>query len=191
MEKFESNINDPRVYNPKFSKYSKRCKDHDSTTFYQVIFGIEAGEYIETMKEEITDLKHMKTWIMVDREPNMIVLKGTCAFKLKLIPDSVVYMHRSSFRVRGDQEEYGVNYFETFTPVVHWGTIRLLLILILTNHWTTQIIDYKNVFSQANIDTDIYVKLPVLFSRKSGKDKVLKLKKVGIHEETNDLCHLC
>ena len=130
------------------------------------------------MKEEITNLKHMKTWFMVDREPNMTFLKGTCAFMLKLIPDSVAYRHRSSFCDREYQQEYGVKYFETFAPVVQWSTIWLLLILILTNHWTTWIIDYSNVFPEANIDTNIYVELPVLFSSKSDKDKVSKLRKV-------------
>ena len=79
--------------------------------------------------------------------------------------------------MRGDQQEYGVNYFETFAPVVQWSTIRILLILILTNNWTTRVIDYTYVFPQADIDTDIYVEPPALFSSKSGEDKVLKLRK--------------
>ena len=86
-------------------------------------------------------------------------------------------MHRSRFCVRGDQQEYGVNYFETFAPVVQWSTIRILLILILTNNWTTRVIDYTNAFPQAVIDTDIYVEPPALFGSKSGEDKVLKLRK--------------
>ena len=79
--------------------------------------------------------------------------------------------------MRGDQQEYGVNYFETFAPVVQWSTIRILLILILTNNWTTPVIEYTNAFPQANKDTDIYVEPPALFNSKSGKDKVIKLRK--------------
>ena len=135
--------------------------------------GIEADKYIEAMKEEITNLKRMNTWILVDREPHMKVLKGTWAFKLKRTPDGVAYRHRSRFCVRGDQQEYGVNYFETFAPVVQWSTIRLLLILILTNRWKTRVIDYTNAFPQANIDTDIFAETPALFGSKSGEDKVL------------------
>ena len=59
----------------------------------------------------------------------MKVLKGTWAFQLKRNPDCVAYRHRSRFCVRGDQQEYDVNYFETFALVVQWSTIRLLLIL--------------------------------------------------------------
>ena len=129
------------------------------------------------MKEEITNLKRMNTWILVDREPHMLVLKGTWAFKLKRTLDGVAYSYRSGFCVRGDQQEYGVNYFETFAPVVQWSTIRHLLILILTNQSTTRVIDYTNAFPQANIDTEIYVEPPALFGSRNGKDKILKLKK--------------
>ena len=107
----------------------------------------------------------------------MKVLKGTWALQLKGTPDGVAYRHHSRFCVRGGQQEYGVNYFETFAPVVQWSTIRLLLIQILTTQWKTRVIDYTNTFPQANIDTDIFVETPALFGSKSGEDKVLKPKK--------------
>ena len=174
MASYESNITDPRVYNAKFNK---KLADPDSPTFKEAMSSMEADKYIEAMKEEIMNLKRMQTWILVDREPHMKVLKGTWAFKLKRTPDGVAYRYRSRFCVRGDQQEYGVNYFETFAPVVQWSTIRVLLILILTNAWKTRVIDYTNAFPQANIDTDIFVETPALFGCRSGEDKVLKLKK--------------
>ena len=70
------------------------------------------------MKEESTNLKRMKTWILVDIQPKIKVLTGTWAFKLKCTPDGVAYRHRSRFCVQGDQQEYDANYFETFAPVV-------------------------------------------------------------------------
>ena len=170
----QPNITDPRIYNAKFNK---KKLDPDSPTFHQAMSGDEADKYIEAMKEEVTNLKRMNTWVLVDRQAHMKVLKGTWAFKLKRTPDGVAYRYRSRFCVRGDQQEYGVNYFETFAPVIQWSTIRLVLIFILTQGWTTRVIDYTNAFPQANIDTDIFVEMPALFGSKQGTDKVLKLKK--------------
>ena len=90
MYTYECNIFDPRVYNAKFSK---RGTDPDAPTFHQAISGLEADKYIEAMKEEITNLKHMDTWILADRQPNMKVLKGTWPFRLKCTPDGVVYRY--------------------------------------------------------------------------------------------------
>ena len=174
MTTFESNITDPRVY---LAKYAKKQRDPDTPTFHQAMASDDADKYIAAMKEEITNLQRMKTRELVDRHPNMNVLKGTWAFRLKRTPDGVAYRYRSRFCVRGDQQVYGVNYFETFAPVVQWSTIRLMLIFILTQNWVTRVINYTNAFPQANIDTDIYVEIPAMFGTKENSDKVLKLKK--------------
>ena len=174
MDTYESHITHPRIYNAKFAK---RGTDPDSPKFHQALSGLEAAKIIKAMMEEITNLKRMDTLILVDCKPHMKVLKGTWAFCLKCTPDGVAYRYRSRFYVRGNQQEYGVNYFEAFAPVVQWSTICLLLILILVNQWTIRIIDYTNAFPQAQIDTNIFVEMIALFGNKTGGEKVLKLKK--------------
>ena len=47
-------------------KYTKKQFGLDMLTFHQAMTGKEAGEYNEAMKEEITDLKHLNTWNLVD-----------------------------------------------------------------------------------------------------------------------------
>ena len=89
MTTYESEITDPRVYNAKFGR---KQIDPDSSTFHEAMSGLEADKYIEAMKEEIMNLRRMNTWILVDREPHMKVLKGTWAFKLKRTPDGVAYL---------------------------------------------------------------------------------------------------
>ena len=154
-----------------------KLTDPDTLTFHQAMSGEDADKYIEAMKEEIANLQRINTWELVDRTAQMKVLKGTWAFRLKRTPDGVAYRYRSWFCVRGDQQEYGINYFETFAPVIQWSTIWLVLIFILTQDWVTRIIDYTNAFPQTKIDTYIYVKMPAMFGNKLKSDKVLKLKK--------------
>lgn len=42
------------------------------------------------MKEEVTNLQQMKTWVLLDQTPQMKVLKGTWAFRFKRTPDGVL-----------------------------------------------------------------------------------------------------
>ena len=63
LDTYEIDITDPRVYNAKFAK---RGMDPDSPKFNQAVSGQDADKYIEAMKEEITNLKRMNTWILVD-----------------------------------------------------------------------------------------------------------------------------
>jgi len=46
----------------------------------------------------------------------------------------------------------GVNFFETFAPIVNWTTVRLMLILSLVLGLSTKQVDYTAAFVHAPID---------------------------------------
>ena len=46
----------------------------------------------------------------------------------------------------------GIDFFNTFAPVVKWTTVRLLLILTAQLGLATQQIDFTNAFAHADID---------------------------------------
>ena len=146
-------------------------------TFQQAINGPDATEYINAMKLEIQTLVGQRTWRSVSRPKDKPVLKGTWAFKLKRLPDGTAHRHKARFCARGDMQTEGVDFFETYAPVVQWSTIRLLLSTVLTEGWTTCQVDYTNAFAQAELKEEVYVEFPRLFGPKSGSDKVLHLQK--------------
>jgi hypothetical protein len=53
-----------------------------------------------------------------------------------------------------------INYWSTYSPVVSWNTVRLMIIMALVNGWHMQSIDFVLAFPQAPIKTDIYMKPP-------------------------------
>ena len=59
----------------------------------------------------------------------MNILPSTWAFKLKRFPDGTVKKFKGRFCARGDKKIEGIDFFETYSPVVQWTTIRLMLIL--------------------------------------------------------------
>jgi hypothetical protein len=44
-------------------------------------------------------------------------------------------------------QQEGVDYFETYAPVVQWSTIIMLLALVLREGWSTLQVDYTNAFA--------------------------------------------
>jgi histone deacetylase 1/2 len=81
--------------------------------------------------------------------------------------------------VHGGQQQFGVNYFETYSPVVAWFSLRTLLTLALLNVWHTRQIDFVQAYPQAPIEFDMYMELPkgVEMADGSRKTHVLKLLK--------------
>jgi hypothetical protein len=64
----------------------------------------------------------------------MNVISSIWAFKLKRFPACMVKKFKAHFCAHGDQQLEGIDFFETYAPVVQWTTLRLTLILeILLN----------------------------------------------------------
>jgi hypothetical protein len=166
------NISDPCMYAAKHRK-----DDPDSPTFHQAINGENAEDYIQAMKLEVETLVQQRTWMTIPRTPTKNVLKGTWVFKLKRLPDGTPLKFKARFCARGDLQQEGVDYFETYAPVVQWSTIRLLLLTVLTEGWATRQVDYTNAFAQAEIKEEVFLEFPRLFGPKSGSNVVLKLLK--------------
>jgi hypothetical protein len=64
-----------------------------------------------------------------------------------------------------NNQEYGVNYEETFAPVAKMTTIRTILALAASNDWPLHQMNVKNAFLHGNLKECIYMKPPLgLFS---------------------------
>ena len=53
-----------------------------------------------------------------------------------------------------------IDYWDTYSPVVSWQTIRLIFVIALVNNWHIHSIDFVLAYPQADIKTDIYMQPP-------------------------------
>ena len=78
----------------------------------------------------------------------------------------------------GSSQIKGVNYWDTYSLVVSWETIRSLLTLSILNGWNTRQIDFVLAFPQAKPKCDMYMEIPRGCNVEGSKrDYVLKLNK--------------
>jgi len=88
-----------------------------------------ADDYWKAMEVEIFTLESIDAWEVVDREDDMNVINSTWAFKCKHYPDGLIKKFKARFCARGDQQLEGIDFFETYAPVVQWTTICLMFVL--------------------------------------------------------------
>ena len=74
-------------------------------------------------------------------------------------------------------QRWGVDYWETYSPVVKWISVRLLFSLSLILKLESRSINFVLVFPQADLDEDIYMELPFGFNSNRQRTHVLKLNK--------------
>jgi hypothetical protein len=130
------------------------------------------------MRVELGTLtKDFGCWSLVDRTPDMHVLPSTWAFKIERYPDRSVKKFKARFCVRGDCQKEGVDYFETWAPVVHWRTIRIIMVLTEKLGLVSVQCDITAAFVHGRVPEhkNIYVRQPRGFYE-GNKNQVLKLK---------------
>jgi Reverse transcriptase (RNA-dependent DNA polymerase) len=82
-----------------------------------------------------------------------------------------IYKHKARLNIHGGQQQFGVNFWDTFSPVVWWATIQFILILVLMYGWSTQQIDFILAYLQAKVECDRYMKIPKGFTIGKGNNK--------------------
>ena len=152
-----------------------KANDINTPNYHQAMNGSNSSGYMDAMDLEFSTLDNkMSAWDIVDRTKDMKVLGSIWAFRCKLFPDGMVRKLKARFCVRGDQQVEGIDFFETFAPVVSWTTVRLLLILSVHLNLASMQVDYTSAFLHATIDDTVFVDMPRGFKQPG---KVLKLKR--------------
>ena len=155
----------------------------DTMYFHEAIKQPDAPQFVDAIIKEINDHVNRKHWQLVPRDhvpPNQPILPSVWSMKRKRnLITKQVYKWKARLNIHGGKQQYGVNYTETFSPVVNWITIRLILILSIIHKWKTRQVDFVLAFPQAKIECEMYMELPqgVEMRHGRGKTHVLRLLK--------------
>jgi hypothetical protein len=153
----------------------------DNPTLKEAMNGPDSAGFMKAMEIEIDTLIRMNAFVVVDRQKWMNVVSSVWAFKRKRYPDGSIRKLKARICARGFEQIEGVDYFETFAPVVQWMTVRLILIMTILLNLENKQIDYTAAFLQAPLDHDVYVEMPKLFEA-DGKVWMLKRAIYGLKD---------
>ena len=107
---------------------------------------------------------HGKHWEVVPRSSmpkGHRAMRGVWSTKRKRrVGTGEVYKWKARSCIDRSSQEKGVNYWETYSLVVAWETIRSLLTLAILNGWTTRQIDFVLAFPQAEVECPMYMEIP-------------------------------
>ena len=149
----------------------------------QAMMADDENSFVEAMVKEVEDYVSRKHWgiMPVSNVPKgHLILDTVWSFKRKRdIVSQKVIKWKVILTVYGGQQRYRINFWDTYSPVVNWFSVRLLLTLALVNKWVSRRVDSMLVFPQAPLECDLYMRLPVRFDFEHGNlnTHILKLKK--------------
>jgi hypothetical protein len=100
---------------------------------------------------------------LVSQPPGANVITGKWIFKHKLKADGSLDRYKACWVLRGFTQCSGVDYNETFNPVIKPATIRTMLTLAVSRGWPMQQLDVKNAFLHDTLFETVYCSQPTGF----------------------------
>ncbi|KAK1662802.1 hypothetical protein QYE76_050961 [Lolium multiflorum] len=129
------------------------------------------------MTDEFVGLRQNNTWCLVPRPPGVNLVSCKWIFKTKHRPDGSIDKHKSRLVARGFSQHHGIDYGDTFSPVVKSATVRLVLSLAVSRGWNLRQIDVNNAFLHGFLTEEVYMQQPPGFEDAQYPQHVCKLQR--------------
>ncbi|GJV72029.1 ribonuclease H-like domain-containing protein [Tanacetum coccineum] len=120
-------------------------------------------------------LNENHTWIITDLPPGRKAIENKWIYKIKYKSSGDIDRYKARLVVKGCSQREGVDFDETFSPVVKMSTVRCLIALSVINSWPLFQLDVNNAFLYGDIDEDIYMTIPKGFASKDNNNKKMVL----------------
>jgi hypothetical protein len=166
----------------------KASTDPDTMYHHQAMKQPDKEKFQEAMKKECEAHFKEGNYKLIKKSKlpeGATLLSSVWQMKRKRKPSTgEISKYKARMNVDGSQMIKGLHFEETYAPVVQWATIRFFITLAIISKWHTRQLDFVLAYTQADIERELYMKLPAGFTapgktitEQNRKDYVLKLEK--------------
>jgi hypothetical protein len=117
-------------------------------------------QWCTAMDEEFQALQKQGTWSLVPMPANKNVVGCKWVYKLKHNSDGTIARYKARLVAKGFHQQHGIDFDETFSPVIKPPTVRLILSLAVSLKWPLRQLDVKNAFLHGTLKEEVYMTQP-------------------------------
>ncbi|GJS20522.1 retrotransposon protein, putative, ty1-copia subclass [Tanacetum coccineum] len=131
----------------------------------------------DAVNVEMQSMKDNDVWVLVELPLNARTIGSKWLFKKKTDMDGAVYTFKARLVTKGFTQTYGVDYEETFSPVVDIRAIRILIAIAAYYDYEIWQMDVKTAFLNGHLAEEVYMEQPEGFVNLKYLNHVCKLKR--------------
>lgn len=157
--------------------FSLLCQSYvldEPQSYEDAINSPQKDEWLEAMKCEYNSLIENGVWMLVERPLNKNIIKTKWVFKVKQDTSGNFDKYKARLVARGFTQRPGVDYNQTFSPVVRHSTMRILFSIANDLDMDIDHIDVTTAFLNGKLNEEIYMEQPQGFKH---NNKVCLLQK--------------
>ena len=131
--------------------------------------------WIEAMDKELIALESNNTWVLTDLPSGKKCVGCRWVYKIKTLPNGQVERYKARLVAKGYTQAEGIDYHDTFAPVVKLVTVRTLLAVAVAKNWHIEQLDVNNAFLHGDLREEVYMRPPLGYKLPPGSKLVCKL----------------
>ncbi|KAJ1530147.1 hypothetical protein ONE63_005078 [Megalurothrips usitatus] len=128
-------------------------------SYNEAINSPESHLWEMAIREELESFKANKVWTLQPLPEGVPLVGNKWVFKRKINLDGSV-LHRARLVAKGYTQQYGVDYFDTFAPVVRKESLRILFSTAVNFNLKIAHLDVKTAFLHGELSEEVYVAQP-------------------------------
>ncbi|GFY09868.1 retrovirus-related Pol polyprotein from transposon TNT 1-94 [Trichonephila clavipes] len=130
----------------KFDNFVLLAEHIEPDTYKEAIASEDSDKWLAAMKEELESLSSNNTWVLANLPSDRKAIGNRWVFKIKQNADGTVQRFKSRLVAKVFSQKFGVDFSETFCPVVWWDTIRTVLSIAAARKLKLGQFDVKTAF---------------------------------------------
>lgn len=146
-------------------------------TLKEAIEGQYGGHWLDSTKRELETLHRFGTLQLTELPLNRKAIGSKFVFKVKPNADGSINQFKTRLCGKGYSQRPGFDYNETYSPVAHSESIRLILALAAQGKLHLRQIDIVGAFLNGTLQEEIYMKQPGMNTEQSKDNMVYLLRK--------------
>ena len=140
--------------------YLAEEQDKVPINYHQMLKSEEREKWLESTQQELNSLTMMNTWTVIDRKERQPTITAKWLWKIKYLPTGQIDKFKTRMVARGYTQKKGINYEETFAPVVRFETLRYLLAYSVKHKLAVHHMDVETAFLNGNLEEEIFMEIP-------------------------------
>ena len=130
------------------------------TPLKKLCLGLILCFWLPAFEEELSAQNNNKTWSFVQQPKEAKPLNSIWVFKVIKDEEGNVKRFKARLCAEGCEQKHGIDYTETFAPVVRYDSIRVLLAWVAMHDLEIKTFDVCTAFLYGELDHTIYMKVP-------------------------------
>jgi len=153
------------------------CNVMEPRTMDEAMSSDNARDWKAAADSEYESLLENDTWELVELPEDRKSVQCRWVFKVKYKHDGQIERFKSRLVAKGFSQKYGIDYDETFSPVVRFSSIRALLAIAVQKGMLIHQMDVVTAFLNGKLEQEIYMQQPEGYVKPGEEHLVCKLKK--------------